>query len=84
MSKDGTTARLLSRQGHPLSYIVNYSRYPIWKVRIVETRESIIADLRKLGVKVNQILIYNPSTPQLKEMRDGLLRLHKANPSKNF
>ena len=49
----------------------------------VETRESIIADLRRLGVKVNQILAYHPSDQQLKETRDGLLRLHKVNPNKN-
>ncbi len=47
----------------------------------METRESIIADLRRLGVKVNQILSYHPSDQQLKEMRDGLLRLHKAKPN---
>ncbi len=41
----------------------------------METRESIIDDLRKLGVKVNQILLYNPRTNELKDMRDGLLRL---------
>jgi hypothetical protein len=50
----------------------------------VETRESIIADLRRLGVKVNQVLAYRPSDQQLKEMRDGLLRLHKSNPTKNY
>jgi len=43
----------------------------------METRESIIADLRRLGVHVNQILIYHPTDQQLKEMRDGLLRLNK-------
>jgi hypothetical protein len=43
----------------------------------METRESIIADLRKLGVQVNQILMYRPTDQQLKEIRDGLLRLNK-------
>jgi hypothetical protein len=43
----------------------------------METRESIIADLRRLGVHVNQILSYRPTDQQLKEMRDGLLRLNK-------
>gem|GEM_PF-2518189 len=53
--------------------------------RIMETRESIIDDLRKLGVQVNQILSYRPTDQQLKEMRDGLLRLQKmkANFNKN-
>ena len=43
----------------------------------METRESIIEDLRKLGVKVNQILAYHPTDKQLKDMRDGLMRLNK-------
>lgn len=43
----------------------------------MESRESIIADLRRLGVKVNQILSYRPTDQQLKDMRDGLLRLSK-------
>jgi hypothetical protein len=43
----------------------------------METRESIIADLRQLGVHVNQILAYRPTDQQLKEMRDGMLRLNK-------
>ncbi|WP_187147716.1 hypothetical protein [Candidatus Nitrososphaera gargensis] len=43
----------------------------------MENRESIIADLRKLGVHINQILIYRPTDQQLKEIRDGLLRLNK-------
>ena len=43
----------------------------------METRESIIEDLRRLGVKVNQILMYRPTDQQLREMRDGLLRLNK-------
>jgi hypothetical protein len=43
----------------------------------METRESIIADLRRLGVHVHQILTYHPTDQQLKEMRDGLLRLNK-------
>ncbi len=41
----------------------------------METREMVIDDLRKLGVRVNQILILKPSFEQLKGMRDGLLRL---------
>jgi hypothetical protein len=43
----------------------------------MESRESIIADLRRLGVQVNQILSYRPTDQQLKDMRDGLLRLNK-------
>ncbi len=43
----------------------------------MESRESIIADLRRLGVHVNQILSYRPTDQQLKDMRDGLLRLTK-------
>lgn len=43
----------------------------------METRESIIADLRRLGINVNQILTYRPTDQQLKEMRDGMLRLNK-------
>lgn len=43
----------------------------------MENRESIIADLRQLGVQVNQILSYRPTDQQLKDMRDGLLRLNK-------
>jgi hypothetical protein len=43
---------------------------------MIETRESIIEDLRKLGVKINQILVYNPTTDQLKELRDGMMRLN--------
>jgi hypothetical protein len=43
----------------------------------MESRESIIADLRRLGVQVNQILMYRPTDQQLKDMRDGLLRLGK-------
>ncbi|MEW6604925.1 MAG: hypothetical protein AB1351_09610 [Thermoproteota archaeon] len=43
----------------------------------MENRESIIADLRRLGVKVNQILSYHPTDQQLKDMRDGLLGLSK-------
>jgi hypothetical protein len=43
----------------------------------METRESIIADLRRLGVRVNQILSYRPTDQQLKEMRDDMLRLNK-------
>ena len=42
----------------------------------METRESIIVDLRKLGVRVNQILAYRPTDQQLGEMRDALLRLN--------
>lgn len=43
----------------------------------MENRESIIADLRRMGVQVNQILSYRPTDRQLKDMRDGLLRLNK-------
>lgn len=43
----------------------------------MESRESIIADLRRLGVQVNQILGYRPTDQQLKDIRDGLLRLSK-------
>jgi hypothetical protein len=43
----------------------------------METGESIIADLRRLGVRVNQILSYRPTDQQLKEIRDGMLRLKK-------
>jgi hypothetical protein len=41
----------------------------------METRQMVIDDLRKLGVKVNQILLFNPSFEELKGMRDGLTRL---------
>ena len=41
------------------------------------TRESIIEDSRKLSVKVNQILAYDPTDKKLKDMRDGLMRLNK-------
>ena len=51
-----------------------FSRYQIG-VLIMETRQMVIDDLRRLGVKVNQILIHNPSYEQLKGMRDGLTRL---------
>ena len=43
----------------------------------MESKESIIADLRMLGVQVNQIFSYRPTDQQLKDMRDGLLRLTK-------
>ncbi|HKZ61107.1 MAG TPA: hypothetical protein VJZ68_01650 [Nitrososphaera sp.] len=43
----------------------------------METWESIIADLRRLGIQVNQILTYHPTDQQLRDMRDGLLRLNK-------
>jgi len=51
----------------------------------MESRESIIADLRRLGVKVHQILAYHPTDQQLREMRDGLSRLHKVktDPARN-
>ena len=35
----------------------------------------VIDDLRKLGVKVNQILLFNPTNEELRGMRDGLTRL---------
>jgi hypothetical protein len=44
--------------------------------RFMETRERIIDDLRRFGVKVNQILLYNPSLEELRGMRDGLMRLN--------
>jgi hypothetical protein len=43
----------------------------------MESRESIIADLRRMGAHVNQILSYRPTDQQLKDIRDGLLRLNK-------
>jgi hypothetical protein len=43
-----------------------------------DSRESIIEDLRDFGVKVNQILVLNPTDQQLKDMRDGLMRLYAA------
>lgn len=46
----------------------------------METRESIIEDSRMLSVKVNQILAYHPTDKQLKDMRDGLMRLNKKHP----
>jgi hypothetical protein len=49
---------------------------PVEKIWM-ENRESIIADLRRLGVQVNQILAYRPTDQQLRDMRDGLLRLNK-------
>jgi hypothetical protein len=41
----------------------------------METRQMVIDDLRRLGVKVNQLLVHNPSFEQLKGMRDGLTKL---------
>ena len=35
----------------------------------------VIDDLRRLGVRVNQILVLNPSYDQLRGMRDGLIKL---------
>lgn len=43
---------------------------------LMEASELIIADLRWLGVKANQILTCRPDQ-QLKDMRDGLLTLNK-------
>jgi hypothetical protein len=43
----------------------------------MDSRESIIADLRRMGVQVHQILSYRPTDQQLKDMRDGLLRLNE-------
>ncbi len=37
----------------------------------METRESIIEDSRKLGLKVNQILAYHRTDKQLRDMRDA-------------
>lgn len=48
----------------------------------METRESIIDDLRRLGVNVQQILSYRPTDKQLKDMRDGLTRLQRNAASK--
>jgi hypothetical protein len=42
------------------------------------SRESIIEDLRDLGVNTNAILCYNPTDEQLRDMRDGLMKLCKA------
>lgn len=41
----------------------------------METRESLIEDLRNLGVRLNEILACRPTDRELKEIRDGLLRL---------
>lgn len=41
----------------------------------METRQTVIDDLRRLGVKVNQMLLYNPSLEQLKGVREGLVKL---------
>ena len=38
----------------------------------METRQTVIDDLRRLGVKVNQILLFNPSLEQLKENLSSL------------
>ena len=43
-----------------------------------ESPESIIEELRNLGVRVSDILSYHPTYEQLKEMRDGLMTLHCA------
>jgi hypothetical protein len=71
--------------GKDILFLILRARPNVLSGRVgMETRESIIADLRRLGVKVNQMLAYHPSDQQLKEMRDGMLRLHKANPTKNY
>jgi hypothetical protein len=41
-----------------------------------ETREAIINDLYLLGVHVDTILKHNPTEKMLKDLRDGLIRLH--------
>ncbi|MGI0013220.1 MAG: hypothetical protein ACREBU_07245 [Nitrososphaera sp.] len=43
----------------------------------METRQAIIDELRRLGVNVNQILVFRPTDQQLKDVRDGLTRLRK-------
>lgn len=43
----------------------------------MESRESVINELRMLGVKINQILVYHPTDKQLIDMRNGLVRLRK-------
>jgi len=44
---------------------------------IMESRQAIIDELRRLGVNVNQILILRPTDEQLKAVRDGLTRLRR-------
>lgn len=63
----------LSGHKHVPAYMTSRPVVIFW----METRESIIADLRRLGVQVNQILTYRPTDQQLRDMRDGLLRLNK-------
>jgi hypothetical protein len=43
-----------------------------------ESRESIIEDLRDLGVRANDVLLCNPTDEQLAKMRDGLMSLYAA------
>jgi hypothetical protein len=45
----------------------------------METRDSIIDDLRRMGVRINAMLFYNPTTQQLKDLRDGLKWFEKKN-----
>jgi hypothetical protein len=45
---------------------------------IRNSRESIIEDLRDLGVNISAILSCNPTDKQLRDMRDGLMKLCKA------
>lgn len=63
----------MSDRKHVLAYMESELVLIFW----MENRESIIADLRRLGVQVNQILSYRPKDQQLKDLRDGLLRLNK-------
>lgn len=65
--------RPMSDRKHVLAYMESGLVLIFW----MENRESIIADLRRMGVQVNQILSYRPTDRQLKDMRDGLLRLNK-------
>jgi hypothetical protein len=41
----------------------------------METRQMVIDDLRRLGVRVNQVLVLNPTYERLRGMRDGLTKL---------
>lgn len=41
----------------------------------MESRQSIIDDLWRLGLKMNQILVMNPPTDELRALRDGLISM---------
>lgn len=45
---------------------------------LLESRESVIRDLEDLGVRISEILPYEPTYGQLRKMRDGLDTLYKA------